>query len=54
LENLKSIVDRIKAMRNRLHTKLRLMGTPGNWNHIINQNGMFSYTGLNRKKLALL
>ena len=50
LENLKTMAGRIQAMRHLLHSKLRAMGTPGNWDHIISQNGMFSYTGLNPKQ----
>lgn len=38
--------DRIKAMRQLLFDALKANGTPGDWNHIINQIGMFSFTGL--------
>ena len=48
------MAGRIKAMRHLLHSKLRAQGTPGNWDHIINQNGMFSYTGLNGEKSFLM
>lgn len=38
--------DRIKQMRVGLHHRLLKLGTPGIWDHIIQQIGMFSYTGL--------
>lgn len=38
-------------MRERLE---QLNGTPGSWNHITRQNGMFSYTGLTPKQCAYL
>lgn len=41
--------DRIKMMREMLFQKLKSLGTPGKWDHIIEQKGMFSFTGLNRK-----
>ncbi len=33
-------------MRRLLFERLRTLGTPGTWNHIVQQTGMFSYTGL--------
>jgi len=42
------MAERIKQMRQELYTALRANGTPGTWEHIINQTGMFSYTGLTR------
>lgn len=44
--DLKTMADRILAMRELLFQKLRALGTPGTWTHIINQRGMFSFTGL--------
>jgi len=46
---LKVMVDRIQAMRAGLKERLQKLGTPGNWDHITNQIGMFSYLGLTRK-----
>lgn len=40
------MADRIRQMRELLYQKLKLQGTPGTWNHIVDQIGMFSYTGL--------
>jgi len=33
-------------MRAALRSELEQIGTPGNWNHITSQIGMFSFTGL--------
>ncbi|CAI4432021.1 CPA_1a_G0016930.mRNA.1.CDS.1 [Saccharomyces cerevisiae] len=38
--------SRMNEMRSLLHEKLVEMKTPGKWNHIKEQCGMFSYTGL--------
>lgn len=48
--------NRIKEMRKGLRERLLALGTPNKnqWNHITNQIGMFSYTGLNRKQFAYL
>ena len=46
---LKVMVDRIQAMRTALKGRLQKLGTPGNWDHITNQIGMFSYLGLTGK-----
>lgn len=46
LDNLSTMSDRIRAMRKELYQALKANGTPGTWEHIINQIGMFSFTGL--------
>lgn len=46
-ENIKTMSSRIFEMRKRLREELERLGTPGQWNHITEQIGMFSYTGLN-------
>jgi aspartate aminotransferase, cytoplasmic len=45
-ENLRTMAGRIMAMRSALRQKLEELGTPGTWNHITDQIGMFSFTGL--------
>lgn len=45
-ENIRTMSERIKDTRRLLFDELKILGTPGNWEHIINQIGMFSYTGL--------
>lgn len=46
--------SRIKEMRTSLYQKLIQKGTPGNWEHITQQIGMFSYTGLTGKYSKIL
>ncbi|KAF2805759.1 uncharacterized protein BDZ99DRAFT_424162 [Mytilinidion resinicola] len=50
-EDLRTMSGRIIEMRNHLRSKLEEMGTPGTWNHITDQIGMFSYTGLTEKQV---
>ena len=45
-DNIKTMAGRIIAMRKGLREKLEALGTPGTWNHITDQIGMFSFTGL--------
>lgn len=48
-ECIKIMSNRIIKMRKALFEELVHLGTPGTWNHIVDQIGMFSYTGLNGK-----
>lgn len=43
---LKSFADRIKKMRQLIYDRLIELKTPGSWERILKQIGMFSYTGL--------
>merc|ERR1719175_427207 len=45
-ECIKVMANRIIAMRAGLRARLEKLGTPGKWDHITTQIGMFSYTGL--------
>ncbi|KAI2641221.1 PLP-dependent transferase [Xylaria nigripes] len=45
-DNLRTMSGRIIEMRKALRSKLEELGTPGTWNHITDQIGMFSFTGL--------
>ncbi|CAB1338487.1 unnamed protein product [Coregonus sp. 'balchen'] len=47
LDNVKTMADRVLLMRASLQAKLQALGTPGTWDHITQQIGMFSFTGLN-------
>ena len=47
--NLKLIRMRLKSIRKELFEKLRLKGTPGNWNHLLRQRGLYSALGLTRE-----
>ncbi len=51
---LKGMSDRIIKMRQMLFDALQRHQTPGTWNHIIDQIGMFSYTGLTPKQSRTL
>lgn len=53
-ENLRTMSGRIINMRDTLRKKLEEMGTPGTWNHITDQIGMFSFTGLTEKHVLKL
>ena len=44
---VKMMADRIIDMRKLLYKALNDIKCPGNWDHVISQKGMFSYTGLN-------
>ncbi|KAI4662590.1 uncharacterized protein J4E79_004881 [Alternaria viburni] len=50
-DNLRTMSGRIKEMRKALRSKLENMGTPGTWNHITEQIGMFSFTGLTEQQV---
>ncbi|EEH19400.2 hypothetical protein PABG_01719 [Paracoccidioides brasiliensis Pb03] len=53
-QDLAIMSSRIKAMRHALYDELRRLGTPGSWEHIIAQIGMFSYTGLTKEQVRAL
>ncbi|KAI2790713.1 hypothetical protein POX_c03560 [Penicillium oxalicum] len=52
--DLQVMSSRIKSMRQALYDELTRLKTPGTWEHIIQQNGMFSYTGLSPKQVYAL
>merc|ERR1712123_314311 len=51
---IKIMADRIINMRKGLRERLEQLGTPGSWNHITDQIGMFSYTGLSPAQCEFL
>jgi Aspartate/tyrosine/aromatic aminotransferase len=53
-EDLRMMSGRILEMRAGLLERLVAKGTPGNWDHITSQIGMFSFTGLNEKQVMTL
>ncbi|SMR52899.1 unnamed protein product [Zymoseptoria tritici ST99CH_1A5] len=53
-EDLRTMSGRIIEMRKTLREKLEKAGTPGTWNHITDQIGMFSFTGLDPEQVAKL
>jgi aspartate/tyrosine/aromatic aminotransferase len=40
------MVKRLQSARQGLRERLERLGTPGTWNHVTQQTGMFSFTGL--------
>lgn len=50
--SIATMAARIKDMRHGLRERLEKLNTPGSWNHITDQIGMFSYTGLNPQQVA--
>lgn len=53
-DNLMTMSGRIISMRKALRNKLESLSTPGTWNHITDQIGMFSFTGLSEAQVAKL
>ncbi|CAO3619042.1 unnamed protein product [Cunninghamella echinulata] len=53
-ENLKYMSNRIIEMRKALYQHLLDLKTPGTWNHIIDQIGMFSFTGLKAPQVKVM
>lgn len=51
MDSIQTMSSRILKMRQALFDHLTSLNTPGTWNHITEQIGMFSYTGLNGKSL---
>ena len=49
--DLKTMSGRIIAMRKALKSELDRLDTPGSWEHITGQIGMFSFTGLTEKQV---
>ncbi|XP_031842692.1 glutamate oxaloacetate transaminase 1 [Nomia melanderi] len=52
--HITTMSGRIKEMRQSLYERLVRLGTPGSWEHITNQIGMFSYTGLTERQVEHL
>lgn len=51
---MKMMSDRILEMRKALKAEVDRLGTPGSWNHIMDQIGMFTYTGLNKDQVLYI
>ncbi|OKL55998.1 hypothetical protein UA08_08790 [Talaromyces atroroseus] len=54
LLDLQEMTSRIQGMRRLLRDNLVSLGTPGNWDHICSQIGMFSYTGLSPEQVDII
>ncbi|KAI1317280.1 Aspartate aminotransferase, cytoplasmic [Mortierella claussenii] len=53
-KNLATMANRIIDMRKTLFDELTRLGTPGKWHHIVDQIGMFSFTGLTAPQVKVL
>lgn len=53
-DNIRTMSDRIKRLRQATYEKFKILGTPGKWDHIVKQIGMFSYTGLSPAQCEFL
>ena len=53
-DDLRTMSGRIAEMRKGLRQRLEAKGTPGGWEHITSQIGMFSFTGLTEQQVKLL
>ncbi|XP_062995559.1 putative aspartate aminotransferase, cytoplasmic 2 [Elgaria multicarinata webbii] len=45
-QSLRTLVKRIMLIREKLKEKLRILGTPGSWEHLTEQSGVYSFIGL--------
>ncbi|XP_068629028.1 aspartate aminotransferase, cytoplasmic isoform X1 [Battus philenor] len=52
--HIKEMSSRVIQMREALRGELIKLGTPGNWDHIVKQIGLFSYTGLTQRQSEYL
>ncbi|KAJ3118123.1 Aspartate aminotransferase, cytoplasmic [Physocladia obscura] len=53
-ENLRTMAHRIIKMRSECVRHLTDLKTPGSWDHITSQIGMFSYTGLTKAQVKVI
>lgn len=53
-DDLRTMSGRIQEMRRGLRERLEAKGTPGSWDHITSQIGMFSFTGLSEAQVKIL
>ncbi|XP_034548788.1 putative aspartate aminotransferase, cytoplasmic 2 [Notolabrus celidotus] len=51
---VKHLVERCMLIREILRQRLRLLGTPGCWDHLTQQGGLYCCTGLNGQQLEFL
>lgn len=54
MNSIRTMSSRIISMRKALFDALTALETPGTWNHITDQIGMFSYTGLSPAQVEYL
>ncbi|XP_054854256.1 putative aspartate aminotransferase, cytoplasmic 2 [Eublepharis macularius] len=52
--SLRMLVERIMLIREKLKEKLRILGTPGSWEHLTAQSGICSFIGLRPSQVEFL
>jgi len=52
VDQLRGMSSRIQRMRQELYDAIKKNGTPGTWEHILEQIGMFSFTGLTKPQVT--
>nr|XP_056716874.1 putative aspartate aminotransferase, cytoplasmic 2 [Euleptes europaea] len=52
--SLRMVVERIMLIREKLKEQLRILGTPGSWEHLTAQSGMCSFIGLSSSQVEFL
>ncbi|XP_051759288.1 putative aspartate aminotransferase, cytoplasmic 2 isoform X2 [Ctenopharyngodon idella] len=53
-EGVKAIAERCMLIRERLRERLRILGGPGRWDHIIKPGGLYCCFGLNAQQVEFL
>ena len=53
-DQIRAMGERILGCRQLLYNKLAELDVPGDWHHILNQKGMFTFTGLTPKQVSIL
>ncbi|XP_012506552.1 PREDICTED: putative aspartate aminotransferase, cytoplasmic 2 [Propithecus coquereli] len=53
-QSLKEVVENIMLTKEKVKEKLRLLGTPGSWDHITEHSGTHGYLGLNPQQVEYL
>ncbi|XP_074081118.1 putative aspartate aminotransferase, cytoplasmic 2 isoform X2 [Macrotis lagotis] len=52
--SLKGVVENIMLTREKVKEKLRLLGTPGSWEHLTTQDGIYSFLGISADQVNYL
>lgn len=52
LQEVKGMADRIISMRTQLVSNLKKEGSSHNWQHIVDQIGMFCFTGIKPEQVS--
>ncbi|KAM6149939.1 putative aspartate aminotransferase, cytoplasmic 2 [Erethizon dorsatum] len=52
--SLKAVVENVMLIKEKVKEKLRLLGTPGSWDHITEQIGTHGFLGLNHQQVQYL